>query len=434
MSTTPTQRIIPGAPPPQISASKSSHKKKKKPAATATAAVDDSSAAPSPLTATQNLEVVTNGVSNQGTPPAPSTPAVESSPLQKLTPIAELISKRLKATQKKVKRIKEYSASEVELNSDQLRSIASLPNLEAIVKELEEVKKAIEVHEAELLKEESARKAVVDEALKAAAEKAIVEAKATSEATARLLLTFTRLPEHIRNSYPLVLDPEVSETESLVIDSAVETLKGEESQSKEEIVSGFFSGEGELQGVAYSRLIEIAQAAKHPLQHPSEQDVAEGVVHDPTSEADTASGPAPNLLFVHESELDNAIGETPAVEDVAPAEEVVPEEETPQEMLQERPAEVPEPTQPSGPIDWSAEEEHDLPPISGLQESFGGEPQPPTVTVDDQAPPEDEGFTTHGGRGRGPRGEMDVERVTVVGAAANGRVGATVNGRGEGRR
>jgi hypothetical protein len=92
-----------------------------------------------------------------------------------------------------------------------------------------------------------------------------------------------------------------------------------------------------------SRLIEIAQAAKHPLQHPSEQDVAEGVVHDPTSEADTASGPAPNLLFVHESELDNAIGETPAVVDVAPAEEVVPEEETPQEMLQERPAEVPEP-------------------------------------------------------------------------------------------
>jgi hypothetical protein len=92
-----------------------------------------------------------------------------------------------------------------------------------------------------------------------------------------------------------------------------------------------------------SRLIEIAQAAKHPLQHPSEQDVVEGVVHDPASGADTASNPAAGLLFVHESELDNAIVEIPAIDEVAPADEVVPEEETPQETLQERPAEVPEP-------------------------------------------------------------------------------------------
>lgn len=108
MSTTPNQRIIPGAPPPQISASKSSHKKKKKPAAVATSVADDTSAAPSPLIATQNLEVVTNGASNQGTPPAPSTPAVDSSPLQKLTPIAELVNKRLKATQKKVVRVLKF--------------------------------------------------------------------------------------------------------------------------------------------------------------------------------------------------------------------------------------------------------------------------------------------------------------------------------------
>ena len=64
--------------------------------------VDDTSATPSPLTATQNLEVVTNGASNQGTPPAPSTPAVDSPSLQKLSPIVDLINKRLKTTQKKV--------------------------------------------------------------------------------------------------------------------------------------------------------------------------------------------------------------------------------------------------------------------------------------------------------------------------------------------
>ena len=43
------------------------------------------------------------------------------------------------------KRIKEYDTPEAELNPDQIRSIASLPTLEAAVKELEEVKKSIEV-------------------------------------------------------------------------------------------------------------------------------------------------------------------------------------------------------------------------------------------------------------------------------------------------
>jgi hypothetical protein len=47
----------------------------------------------------------------------------------------------------------------------------------------------------------------------------------------------------------------MTETESFVISSAVETLKGEESQSKEEIISGLFSGEGELQGVACKEIV-----------------------------------------------------------------------------------------------------------------------------------------------------------------------------------
>lgn len=87
-----------------------------------------------------------------------------------------------------------------------------------------------------------------------------------------------------------------------------------------------------------SRLIEIAQAAKHPHQYPSGQDVAEDVAHDPASGTGTGRGPAESLLFVHESELDNEI-DTPTVGDVAPADEVVPYEET----VQEQPAEVPEP-------------------------------------------------------------------------------------------
>jgi len=45
------------------------------------------------------------------------------------------------------KRIKEYSGPESEYNEDQKRSVATLPDLEAVGKELEEVKRAIEVRQ-----------------------------------------------------------------------------------------------------------------------------------------------------------------------------------------------------------------------------------------------------------------------------------------------
>lgn len=106
MSATTAQRLVPGAPsPPPPSTNKPSQKKKKKAAGGSTVVTDDTSAAPSPRSGTQNLEVVTNGVSRQDTPPAPSTPAAVSPSLQKLSPIVDLINKRFKAVQKKVVRV-----------------------------------------------------------------------------------------------------------------------------------------------------------------------------------------------------------------------------------------------------------------------------------------------------------------------------------------
>jgi len=43
------------------------------------------------------------------------------------------------------KRIKDYNVSGAELNDDQKRSLATLPVFEGILKELEDVRKAIEV-------------------------------------------------------------------------------------------------------------------------------------------------------------------------------------------------------------------------------------------------------------------------------------------------
>lgn len=75
------------------------------------------------------------------------------------------------------------------------------------------------------------------------------DSQATSKATTRLLLSLARLPAFTQHSQPNLLSPGVTETESSVILSAAEILTGEDSQSKEEIISGFFSEEGELEGV-----------------------------------------------------------------------------------------------------------------------------------------------------------------------------------------
>lgn len=132
----------------------------------------------------------------------------------------------------------------------------------------------------------------------------------------------------------------MTETESLAILSAVETLSGEESQSRDDIISAFFSGEGELQGVACkdtvlpvetmsltrdgapdSRLIEIVQVIKNPHQDISGEDTTGGAAGEPDAGAGiTAHGHAGSLLFVQESELENEIP-VPPTEDVPPTDE-----------------------------------------------------------------------------------------------------------------
>ncbi|BEJ13141.1 hypothetical protein CspHIS471_0303150 [Cutaneotrichosporon sp. HIS471] len=65
-------------------------------------------------------------------------------------PVEELISKRLRPLNKKIQRFKGYATKpEAELNDDQRAGLASLPQLEAAVKELEDLSRAVE--DAELV-------------------------------------------------------------------------------------------------------------------------------------------------------------------------------------------------------------------------------------------------------------------------------------------
>jgi hypothetical protein len=166
MASVTTQRIVPGAPPPAAAPMSKLAKKKHKSASKLHSSSDSLSTITSSPSAQSHTELAPNGVSGHGTPTS-STPQLDSVALnhtQKTSPFIDVVSKRLKATQKKIvkslvyslfrlpssycsrsqSRIKSYASNE-NLNEDQKRTAQTLSSLEFLVRELEELKKAVEV-------------------------------------------------------------------------------------------------------------------------------------------------------------------------------------------------------------------------------------------------------------------------------------------------
>ncbi|KAG1718266.1 hypothetical protein EDB19DRAFT_1920961 [Suillus lakei] len=82
---------------------------------------------------------------------APSEAPAFDDLTSKSSPVVEILQKRLKAVNKKISRVASYAAAEnKKLNDDQKRTLKTLPSLVAVRKELEDVKKLIESHEADL--------------------------------------------------------------------------------------------------------------------------------------------------------------------------------------------------------------------------------------------------------------------------------------------
>ncbi|KAF9505783.1 hypothetical protein BS47DRAFT_496646 [Hydnum rufescens UP504] len=149
-------RIVPGAPPP-VPPTKSQLKKRKQKTAKARTSGEeglDSSRDTAPADPVPNSNSLGGTEEEKKTTEAgpepelalhPSTIALEGQ--KPPSPIVDqIINRRIKALGKKIQRIALHSSKpESTLNEDQKRSIASLPNLEASLKELEEIKKGIEV-------------------------------------------------------------------------------------------------------------------------------------------------------------------------------------------------------------------------------------------------------------------------------------------------
>ncbi|EPQ57440.1 hypothetical protein GLOTRDRAFT_110573 [Gloeophyllum trabeum ATCC 11539] len=454
-------RIVPGAPPPPP-VSKSQKKKRKTAKKPGDAPAESPVAVPDATSAALVDKAPTEADVREGSvaPELVAKPEDGTQPNEpsKPAPSVELVHKRIKHVGKKIARINTYSSKPPEeLNEDQRRTLKTLPGLEAVQKELEEVKKALEALELEEAQEEALRRAEA----RRAEEQRIAEAIASTErefiSRTADMLAFLRLPNLLSSGHPSALALNLDDTEGTAVYSATEVLLGEDIDGKHHILNGLYSSEGEFNGVAFSRLLEITRTYLNPPVAPStvpdEVDASSvapvsevGVNgHVPEPQVGVAGvpsfAPTGGFHFMQDSELESPsfepeesswtvvpepVAETApethveevveTVETVTGNGDVVVEETVTVAVTTEEPA---APAADEG-VNWADDEESGLPSLAGLHAKFGtsgtGTPAEATQPVEAEVPsggphangvngvpqPREDGFVpARGGRGRG---------------------------------
>ncbi|KAH9949636.1 hypothetical protein B0H21DRAFT_103991 [Amylocystis lapponica] len=453
----PSLRIVPGAPPPPPLSK--TQKKKRKSAKPKSAETQDG--IPDPISAAlveqapQEEDVKEGSIAPEliAQPSEPQTPTDDSA--LKPSPIIELLNKRTKALYKKMIRIQAYSMEPPErLNEDQLRLLKTLPSLEGAHKELEEVKKAIATHEAEVAQEAAAKRAEVAKAERDRLLDAVAAAESVHRRKAADLVTFARLHELRSSGHPVAVALDLTEHESAAIFSANQALFGDEPERKGDVIHGFFTGQGEHLDVPYSRFVELTELFLNPPRVPTpEESIDEQAeqTEEDTEEADAAEETPvlvtglPSTLassgsfhFMQDDELANETGgadfdETELIDKADIPEELPAEVEVVDTVVETTvnghtvveesvtiTTEAPPSVVDNKPIDW-ADEEGGLPPIAGLHERFGtsGDATPVVEVpetkgvngghIDGTVPlshHDEDGFVAMRGRGRGGRGSF----------------------------
>ncbi|KAF8135572.1 hypothetical protein EV363DRAFT_1159232 [Boletus edulis] len=448
--TAPATRLVPGAPVPQSKPQRKKRKagtKSKTPGSPAEGSVTIPDAPCAVLVDSAPNETDLKEDNTVPEPAAASEAPTHDDVNPKCSPVIELVQKRMRALNKKISRVASYAATDFEkLNDDQKRSLKTLPSLEAVYKELEDVKKSIEAHEALLSRDQALKRAEADRAESLKVQEAVSSAQAGLHITLYLascasrtssMLTLLRLRSVFANGDPLPVVLDIDDTEGSAIFTACDALLSEDSDMKNTILSSFLSGEGDLNGVSHTRLLTIVQSFLNPPREPtplpaeSEPVEAEGEaepVDEPVAGIPGSLSVSSSFHFMQASEL-----ETPAFENKA--EWVEKPDEEPNGAFEEQPQVIesatvePVETISTQPIDWAeADEEGGLPSIANLQASFApsGSATPVVQTIEVNLPSapllngnatptpqsENDGFmpTPRGGRGRGRghRGERGV--------------------------
>ncbi|KAF8893392.1 hypothetical protein BD779DRAFT_1620446 [Infundibulicybe gibba] len=445
----PVQRVVPGAPPPTPLSK--SQKKKRKAKSKPEGSVDSPVAVPDPTSAALIEKAPEASDVQDGSvaadlvvqPEVDAPPLPEEEVLLKPSPIVDLIHKRLKATTKKISRISIYASTDPEkLNDDQKRTLKTLPTLEAVQKELAEVKKAVEVHESELVHELSIKRIEADKAEKARIANAVSAAEAAVAANASEFLSFLRLRALLASGDLDASTISMDNAEAAAVFVAGDVLLGEDNDRKQAAVHGFLFNTGDFEGIPYSRLLEITHHGLNPPRTPTpvpeEPETIEEQQDPPApstveSEPDAPVAGVPGAIstsgsfhFMQESELENPTFEDGAewVErSDAQAENAqlpsVAGEVATNGDIQPPPSDVPIDVPPAvGHVDWAADDQNDLPSIEGLHATFktsgsatpvGDAPEelqastaPANGHAQTNGAVDDDGFTqARGGRGRG---------------------------------
>ncbi|KAJ7262213.1 hypothetical protein B0H12DRAFT_1104840 [Mycena haematopus] len=439
----PTLRIVPGAPPPKEQ-SKSARKKRKakSKAEPGTPDVLESSSAAliekAPEASDIQAGVVAPDLVAQSEPEA--TPAPEEEIVLKPSPIVDLIHKRLKATSKKISRISTYASTDPEkLNDDQKATLSTLPALEAVQKELGEVKKAVEVYEAQLVVELTQKRQDAEKAEKAHIARAVSAAETAILTRVSDLLDVLRLQSLLASG---ALSPALDNAEVSAVFSAGEALISEAGEPRQAI----------YEGLSYTRLVEITQLALNPPRAPTpipeistETPETPGASVEGVPDVSASNQPlgvsmSGSFAFLTASELepsfeDNA--EWVERSDAAGHQEEQVVESVNGHLQPDEPVTTVTPPdesfQSNAALDWAADdEEGGLPPIAGLHAKFGTSGSATPIVVEElqtngraanAEPPveapvpayeEDDGFTQARGRGRA-RGFRGNERGTERG-------------------
>ncbi|KAL1756284.1 hypothetical protein FB107DRAFT_274104 [Schizophyllum commune] len=375
-------RIVPGAPPPmQLSKSQKKKRKaaaeKKKDEPPAQQTIPDTTAAALVEKAPAPAEVKEGAVA----PALVAQPSVDEALAEdsfKLSPIIKIIDKRLKATTKKLTRIQTYKEIEQsKLNEDQKRSLASLPALEAVQKELGEVKKAVEVHEAELAHELAEQKRAAEKAEQERKTAAVAAAEAAIIENVSEVLSFLRMRTLLPQGAFENLSVQLDQAEGSAVFAVADILTGQDGEQKQTVLNAIVRGEGQYEGVPYTRLFEITKQAFAPAPAPEIQPTgpeAEDLAVEPEAvpePAVTSAAPIPttgSFHFMQESELEQPSDSFEKDAHWVDHAEAVPSEtDAPAVNGQEEVKEAPTPT-----MDWAAEEdEGGLPSINELHSTFG---------------------------------------------------------------
>ncbi|KAJ7188310.1 hypothetical protein C8R46DRAFT_1054344 [Mycena filopes] len=429
-------RLVPGAPPPK-ELSKSARKKRKTKSTKAdpTTPVLESSSAALIEKAPEASEIQAGAVAADLVvqPEPEAAPVAEEEIVLKPSPIVDLIHKRLKATSKKISRISTYASTVPEkLNEDQKATLKTLPGLEAVQKELGEVKKAVEVYEAQLVAELTQKRQEAEKSEKVRIASAVSAAENAALAKASELLDLLRV-RSLLASGELTLGLEGAEVAAVF--AAGEALLVGSGETKQTVLAGLMFGQGSYEGVSYTRLLEITQLGSNPpragtpVQETSPEAVTEATEGSVEGGPDMSASNQPagvsasaSFDFMQASELETPFEDN--AEWVERSDATGHQEEQATENGHVQPEEPLTTVTPPGDefqsnaaLDWAADddEEGGLPPIAGLHAKFGtsgtatpvvdelqtnGHSAPVADAAPAAAPEEDDGFTQARGRGR----------------------------------